>query len=102
MGKEAAKKGGAAGRYYAAKGGENVGCGKRHALFCNHLRMVLFVFGLMGSFFLLDSLMLTVIHHFNLHRRGSLQRRRWIVPQVCLPPFFLFRSNPIRGIDEVI
>ncbi|XP_042439526.1 O-fucosyltransferase 8-like [Zingiber officinale] len=81
MGKEAAKKGGAAGRYYAAKGGENVGCGKRHALFCNHLRMILFVFGLMGSFFLLDSLMLTVIHHFNLHRRGSLQRRRWIVPQ---------------------
>lgn len=81
MGKEAAKKGGAAGRYYAAKGGENVGCGKRHAFFCNHLRMVLFVFGLMGSVFLLDSFMLTVIHHFSLHRRGSLQRRQWIVSQ---------------------
>ncbi|WOK97176.1 hypothetical protein Cni_G05884 [Canna indica] len=86
MGKEgsakpAAAKKGCAGRYYGVKG-EYVGLGggkvapwgKRQALFCNHLRMTLFVFGLMGSFFLLDSLMLTVIHHFNF-RRGSSSRK---------------------------
>lgn len=40
-------------------------CMKRQMVTCKHLRMVAFVVGLMCSFFLLDSLMLTVIHHIS-------------------------------------
>ncbi|RRT35670.1 hypothetical protein B296_00023915, partial [Ensete ventricosum] len=77
------------GRYHGVKGellglgaAKVAACGKRQALFCNHLRMALFVFGLMGSFFVLDSLMLVVIHHFNFRRGSALRKSSGL--QVCV------------------
>ncbi|KAH7651775.1 GDP-fucose protein O-fucosyltransferase protein [Dioscorea alata] len=45
-------------------------CGKRHMVIWKHLRMLGFVLGLMASFFVLDSLMLSVIHHLSARSAG--------------------------------
>lgn len=49
--------------------------GKRHFLLHKHARSIVFVFGLVGSFFLLDSVMISIIHCMNL-QNGSLAQRK--------------------------
>ncbi|XP_072985727.1 O-fucosyltransferase 8-like isoform X1 [Typha latifolia] len=41
--------------------------GKREMMICKHLKMFAFAIGLMGSLFLLDSLMVSVVHHISSH-----------------------------------
>ncbi|KAF8413728.1 hypothetical protein HHK36_001721 [Tetracentron sinense] len=48
--------------------------GKRLVWLRKHVRLIVFVFGLMGSLFLLDSLMFSIVHSMNL-RNGSPQRK---------------------------
>nr|XP_010925619.1 O-fucosyltransferase 8 [Elaeis guineensis] len=56
-------------------------CMKRQMVICKHLRMVAFVVGLMCSFFILDSLMLTVIHHISF-RSGPGPRKSKVLQDV--------------------
>ncbi|KAI0492083.1 hypothetical protein KFK09_026348 [Dendrobium nobile] len=62
--------------YQVLKPSKTAAWGKRRAWICKQLRMVGFVFGLMGSFFLLDSVMLTVVHHISF-RNGHFRSKEW-------------------------
>ncbi|KAJ0986040.1 hypothetical protein J5N97_004396 [Dioscorea zingiberensis] len=59
---------------YCGATGKGPECGKRQMVIWKHLRMLGFVLGLMGSFFVLDSLMLSVIHHLSA-RSGRLSSK---------------------------
>ncbi|XP_077252233.1 O-fucosyltransferase family protein isoform X3 [Tasmannia lanceolata] len=48
--------------------------GRRQMFLRKHVRSAVFMFALMGSFFLLDSLMLSIVHYMN-HQNGSAQRK---------------------------
>lgn len=72
--------------------GKGTGCGNRRGWVCRHLRMVVFVVVLMCAFFLLDSLMLAVVHHIVPPRNGSgvskskgSQVRAMFIVLVCSP-----------------
>ena len=63
-------------------------CMKRQMVICKHLRMVAFVVGLMCSFFILDSLMLTVIHHISFRSGPGPRKSKVLQVQVIYVDYF--------------
>ncbi|XXG67472.1 hypothetical protein AAC387_Pa06g0816 [Persea americana] len=49
--------------------------GKRHLMLYKHARSIIFVFGLMGTFFLLNSLIISIVHCLNLQNGSQSQRK---------------------------
>lgn len=67
-------------------------CGKRCMMPHKHVRLIIFVFGLVGSFFLLNSLMFCIFHCF---QNGSQIQRELNTSQVCfhIEFFYFVRKN---------
>lgn len=70
--------------------------GKRHMMLYKHARSIIFVFGLMGTFFLLNSLIISIVHCLNLPN-GLQPQRKVNILQVC---FHIERSYLIRRMNN--